>query len=127
MAGLIDVDHFKQINDGWGHLIGDEVLAALGSRLRQAMTQGDAAGRYGGEEFLVVLTGERAAATHMEALCRSLGSLPIPTGAPELVVTVSAGIAMASANETWQSLIARADKALYRAKAEGRDRVVLAP
>lgn len=127
MAGLIDVDYFKQINDGWGHLIGDEVLAGLGSRLRQAMTQGDAAGRYGGEEFLVVLTGERAAATHMEALCRSLNGLPIPTGVPDLVVTVSAGVAMAGANETWQSLIARADKALYRAKAEGRDRVVLAP
>ncbi|MFW7267444.1 diguanylate cyclase domain-containing protein [Gluconacetobacter sp. Hr-1-5] len=126
MAALIDVDHFKQINDGWGHLIGDEVLAGLGGRLRQGMTQGDAAGRYGGEEFLVVLTGESATAAHMEALCRSLSDLPTLVGTPELVVTVSAGIAMAAANETWQSLIARADKALYRAKAEGRNRVVQA-
>ncbi|WP_246375965.1 ligand-binding sensor domain-containing diguanylate cyclase [Gluconacetobacter takamatsuzukensis] len=126
MVGLIDVDHFKQINDGWGHLTGDDVLTEIGRRLRQGMTANDEAGRYGGEEFLVVLTGEGATADRMQALCRSLGGTRTPAGMPELVVTVSAGIATAGENDTWQSLIARADRALYRAKAEGRDRVILA-
>ncbi|MFS3133976.1 diguanylate cyclase domain-containing protein [Gluconacetobacter sacchari] len=127
MAVLIDVDHFKRINDGWGHLTGDEVLVEIGSRLRQGLNVGDAAGRYGGEEFLIVLTGETATASRVQALCRSLGGMPAPVGKPDLVVTVSAGIAMARREETWQSLIARADAALYRAKAEGRNRVIEAP
>ncbi|WP_338029270.1 diguanylate cyclase domain-containing protein [Gluconacetobacter asukensis] len=127
MAGLIDVDHFKQINDRWGHLTGDDVLTEIGSRLRQGLSGGDAAGRYGGEEFLVVLMGESATLPHMQALCHTLGAMPATVGTPDLVVTVSAGIALACANETWQSLIERADKALYRAKAEGRNRVIQAP
>lgn len=124
IVGLIDVDHFKRINDRWGHLTGDDVLADIGSRLRQGLDPGDEAGRYGGEEFLVVLAGKTATTARMRALCRSLSCNPAPIHKPDLAVTVSAGIAVAHAHETWQSLIARADKALYRAKAEGRDRVI---
>ncbi|RDI37641.1 diguanylate cyclase (GGDEF)-like protein [Gluconacetobacter liquefaciens] len=126
-AGLVDVDHFKQINDGWGHLAGDEVLTEIGRILRRELRPEEAAGRYGGEEFLVVLTGQEPAGDRMRTLCRFLNWPLSPDRPSGQHVTVSAGVAEARPGETWQSLIGRADKALYRAKAEGRDRVIEAP
>nr|WP_275943733.1 GGDEF domain-containing protein [Gluconacetobacter tumulisoli] len=122
--GLVDVDHFKQINDHLGHLVGDDVLAEIGRRLQQALAPDEAAGRYGGEEFLIVLQGARDGAARMEVLRQLITGPLVPSCANVLRVTVSVGYAEARAGETWHVLVGRADRALYRAKTGGRNRMV---
>ena len=124
---LIDVDHFKRINDEVGHAAGDAVLCALGARLRGAMRHGEAAYRLGGEEFALLLPGADAglALARMHALRAEIASAPLE-GAPG-PVTLSAGIALLGPQaQTLGELLRRADAAMYRAKAGGRDRVELA-
>jgi len=122
---MIDVDHFKQINDRHGHLVGDAVLRRLGGCLDEACRVGDLAVRFGGEEFLVVLTGADAAAAQLwttrfrEALAATVGDLP--------AITVSVGLAERRPTEPVGGLLERADRALYGAKGAGRDRVLVAP
>jgi len=130
---LIDVDHFKRINDTHGHPAGDAVLTQLVQRLRATMRDYDAIGRWGGEEFLLVLPGLSMAQAQgrgrARALQRCIGAEPfdIGTGTP-LTATCSAGAVgvSASSDESLEALVARADAALYDAKHGGRDRTVIA-
>jgi diguanylate cyclase (GGDEF)-like protein len=129
---LLDLDHFKAINDTFGHEEGDRVLAHFAETLRSILRQEDAAFRYGGEEFVVLLraTGSAAALTAAERLRAALKGLPVELGDPsvEQVITFSAGVAAADDDNAFETatLVTRADAALYRAKRSGRDRVELA-
>ena len=120
---MIDIDHFKHYNDSHGHPAGDEVLRLVGLALKAALRPGDVAARHGGEEFAVLLPGigGALAVKVAERIRRDLEH----TGWPHEPVTVSIGAAQAAQDETPEHLVARADAALYRAKREGRNRVVL--
>ncbi len=126
-VALIDVDHFKVVNDRFGHLAGDEVLRRIGHELAQERRRVDVVGRYGGEEFLIVLpqTSLQGAHVALEALRERIARLDVSDIAHP--VTVSCGIAAAGDGlRTLQALVGAADRALYAAKAGGRNRVVLA-
>jgi diguanylate cyclase (GGDEF)-like protein len=122
---LIDIDWFKRINDGYGHPTGDEVLRTFAITMFANIRSIDKLGRYGGEEFLLVLPdtpGEHAA--HLLDRLRTItAELDWSAFSPGLRVTISAGIATLRENETSDSFLARADGALYAAKARGRDRI----
>lgn len=121
---LLDADHFKRINDRWGHGIGDACLAAIADRLHRRLRTGAVLGRLGGEEFAAFLPAATPDEARVlgESLCR-----PIQVGhaAPGLSLTVSAGMAVAGAGVPFERLMARADHALYQAKAEGRARLAV--
>jgi diguanylate cyclase (GGDEF)-like protein len=121
-ACVVDIDHFKRVNDSHGHAGGDLVLTAVAKALAGVVRSEDLVARLGGEEFLVLLpaTPPIGAAQVAERLRQSVASL---TGLPQ-AVTVSVGVACCHRDESAGELVARADAALYRAKAEGRDRVV---
>ncbi len=123
---LVDVDHFKTINDRFGHLAGDAVLQSLGGRLRLCLTPPETAGRYGGEEFLVILPGRTAATSdRIEALRRHVTGASYALGDGRAhEVTISGGVAWLRPGDNAFSLLARADTSLYMAKAAGRDRLV---
>jgi diguanylate cyclase (GGDEF)-like protein len=126
---MVDIDHFKQINDTHGHVAGDEVLRKLAMELRNHIRHPDVIGRYGGEEFLVVLPHStiKAAAEQAERLCKYVQSLVIPSGENEIRITVSMGLAQYRIHhEDWQSFLSRADAALYQAKNAGRNRWAIA-
>ncbi|APP74088.1 ligand-binding sensor domain-containing diguanylate cyclase [Xanthomonas vesicatoria] len=120
---LIDLDHFKLVNDQHGHLAGDAVLAGVGRRLDTLVRGDDRIGRYGGEELLALLPGLTHEATHrLDALHRGIcGDYPIDGG--WLHVTCSIGVAWFAPGETLEQLLARADTALYSAKRSGRNRI----
>ncbi|WP_336944916.1 diguanylate cyclase [Asaia sp. HN010] len=123
---LFDVDHFKSINDSFGHAIGDEVLAGIGARLIQAKRQEEIIGRHGGEEFLIVVQGEFAEAqARIASLLAGLSDVPFETKVGPLTIGCSAGVARTRADEAWADALERADQALYRAKLEGRGRIVV--
>lgn len=121
---MLDVDHFKRVNDTYGHPIGDDVLRRLASELRDHIRYPDTIGRYGGEEFLIVLPHSTlsAATQQAERLCRHIRSLLIKAGEEVMRITVSIGVAQYKIHkEDWHALLKRADTALYRAKNGGRD------
>jgi diguanylate cyclase (GGDEF) domain len=119
---MIDIDHFKRLNDTWGHLFGDEVLARISGAIRSSIRAVDVAGRYGGEEFLVILPeiGLPGASLVAERIRTAVGSLSF--GKDGLVVTMSCG-AVEYRGDTVRELISRADSLLYLAKERGRNRV----
>ncbi|HDS1084425.1 TPA: GGDEF domain-containing protein [Stenotrophomonas maltophilia] len=126
---LIDVDHFKQINDRWGHLAGDEVLRHFAAVLQHGLQGRDTLlGRYGGEEFVLVLAGS----TQAEAMARAatirtaLQQKPARLATGPVTFTASIGLAMDDGQGELSTLLAAADAALYRAKAAGRDRLACA-
>jgi diguanylate cyclase (GGDEF)-like protein len=124
---MIDIDHFKAINDRLGHPAGDEVLRVVASRLRAAVRPMDAVGRYGGEEFMAVLPGTdiEGAAQASDRICRAVSQAPVHFEPHAIPVTCSIGCAAAAnaSPEDGNALILRADRALYRAKLSGRNRV----
>lgn len=127
---LVDIDHFKQVNDRFGHEIGDCALRQVAQELLAQAREGDVAARWGGEEFLVVMpscsdaTGAGAAAERMRG---AIADRQIDlAGASALVVTISIGVASVPPDGDLASAIARADQAMYRAKSAGRNRVVVA-
>ncbi len=122
---LVDIDFFKTINDTHGHVAGDAVLRTLAGELRDHIRHPDSIGRYGGEEFLVVLPHStvKAATEQAERLCQHVRSLAIQSGKTRITLTVSIGIAQYKIHkEDWQEFLSRADGALYKAKDAGRDR-----
>lgn len=126
-ALMIDIDHFKRVNDSYGHPIGDEVIRAVAQRLRHQTRETDILGRYGGEEFALVFADVGASAAEFaERLRSTVGGDPIRTAAGPVPVTVSIGVATHHTPDTTMAdLLARADAALYRAKRAGRDRIAL--
>ena len=128
---MLDVDHFKRVNDTWGHPAGDQVLQGIGKLLRESCRVYDVPGRYGGEEFCIVLPETQLGGTTIvaERIRRRLESTELPCGDTSIVVTASIGIASFDAPGagemlTPSDLIERADRALYSAKTRGRNRVV---
>lgn len=128
---LCDVDHFKRINDVYGHLVGDEVLQQVAKRLRASLRSYDSVGRYGGEEFLILLTGCDAVHTGIRAdqIREAIASIVFETARGPLSLTMSVGALATSdwsKDMTGSDLLKRADEALYDAKTAGRNRVILA-
>ena len=123
---LLDIDYFKRINDTHGHEAGDVVLKVFAERLTSQLRALDIAARYGGEEFVILMPGSGLAEAELaaERMRRNVANTPFKLAADlELPVTVSIGLAQASSGEAMDSLLRRADAALYEAKTDGRNRV----
>jgi len=125
---LIDLDWFKRINDRFGHPAGDEALRAFAITVFANIRSIDKLGRYGGEEFLLILpeTSDSAASRAVDRLRGIVASLDWSAISQDMSVTMSAGLAMLRSDDTADSILARADKLLYQAKDLGRNRVVSA-
>ena len=126
---LLDVDHFKRVNDTYGHQAGDAVLKALADCLvRNFPRKSDMVARYGGEEFAVVLpdTSPQNAVRLAERTRLAVSQLPIVHGSQTIGITISVGASQLGRQESVQSWIERTDQALYQAKTQGRDRVIAA-
>ena len=127
-VGMCDVDHFKSINDTYGHQTGDDVLRELARVLTGCCRKYDAVGRMGGEEFLLIApmkVGTDLGSRYVR-ICTSVAGTRMATRSGPLSVTVSIGVAVASGEDTVDTLLGAADATLYRAKTAGRNRVVLA-
>jgi len=124
---MVDIDHFKRINDRMGHDAGDSVLASLAGVLTEAVRMPDKVGRYGGEEFLIVLPHTTLAAARQIAarMCKTVSERKFRHKEELIEVTVSLGLTQFRKGEDLAQLLARADKALYEAKRGGRNRVVV--
>lgn len=122
---ILDLDHFKQVNDNHGHDIGDRVLRAVGSCLRDMTRYHDVVARLGGEEFAIVTPNMSADGLQKlaERIRDAIASLIIPTGRGKLRVTTSVGLAIWDGKETAEEFYRRADRQLYEAKRQGRNRV----
>ena len=127
---VIDIDHFKSINDHYGHLTGDSVLATVTSRIVSCLRSADLPCRYGGDEFVVLLpeTGPESAIEVAERIRCAIVNDPVEMEGQNIRVSASIGIATHDAEYTsdWEQLIDEADQALYRAKAEGRNQIAMA-
>ncbi|MFO6420243.1 diguanylate cyclase [Hylemonella sp. W303a] len=124
---MLDLDHFKRVNDTHGHDVGDQILKAFAVRTSKQLRKPDLFARYGGEEFTVLLPGTDAAKAMLiaERVRASIAGMPL-IAEPPVPITVSIGVAQRKPNESTESLLARADAALYAAKQGGRNRVMLA-
>jgi diguanylate cyclase (GGDEF)-like protein len=127
-VALIDLDHFKTINDRFGHPVGDDVLRSFAISVFANIRMIDRLGRYGGEEFLLVVpdTSTDQAIQILDRLRGIVAALDWSAISPELTLTISAGISSVRPNDTPEDVLARADRALYSAKDAGRNRVVAA-
>jgi two-component system, cell cycle response regulator len=126
---MADIDHFKRINDSYGHQIGDAVLKEVAHRLIESVRNYDYVGRYGGEEFLIILTACLPAdlVATSERMRACISEKPVNTEAGSIPVTISIGLATSPVVATGEELVRAADGALYVAKAKGRNRVERAP
>ena len=124
---VLDLDHFKEINDAFGHAVGDMVLRRIAARIRETLRKSDAFGRLGGEEFGILLKGSDAlgGATYAQRLCKEIAQLDIPE-IGERKITLSIGISQMRRLEPRTNWMSRAMSALYTAKREGRNRFYLA-
>lgn len=124
--GILDIDHFKQINDVYGHHAGDIVLKKFACTVQKGLRDTDSIGRYGGEEFMMMMpeTSLDQAELALQRICSVIAGLKINVGAAEIQITVSAGVAQHMQSESQHDMFSRVDKALYRAKQSGRNRVV---
>jgi len=127
-VAVVDLDHFKRVNDLYGHRMGDEVLRRFAALLQTELRQADRVGRWGGEEFVILMPHVDLAQAHMalERIRKRLADLPMSEHEP-LRVTVSGGVAAWSHGLTMEPWLEQADQALYQAKARGRNRIVAAP
>ena len=125
-AILLDIDHFKQVNDEFGHLCGDQALRAVAQCAEQTIRDSDMLFRYGGEEFLILLSGTDLEGARMlaERIRQNIGVLN-PHPEKQMHLTASLGVTCLKQDDTVTSLLSRVDNALYRAKQEGRDRVTI--
>jgi len=125
---LLDIDNFKRLNDTMGHQAGDQALVHLSQVIKEALRPSDAVARYGGEEFIIVLPGiglEEATAT-VERLQRELTKKFFLHANDRVLITFSAGVALRSPQEPQEDVIGRADRAMYKAKHTGKNRVIVA-
>jgi two-component system cell cycle response regulator len=124
---MIDIDHFKRVNDNFGHQCGDMIIREIGARLSKSLRKYDYAGRYGGEEFYVLFpnTSSETARLIAERFRREMEESSFVFGSETMYVTVSVGIAQYNPGETPDKWISRADAAMYRAKQRGRNQVVV--
>lgn len=127
-VAMIDADRFKNVNDTHGHSFGDVVLSKLAERFMECLRPSDLLYRYGGEEFMVLLpdTSKEQAQTVLERLRLRACTTPISKGESSVIQSVSAGISELAAEESPLAAIANADQALYRAKSQGRNQIVVA-
>ncbi|MBU4215370.1 MAG: diguanylate cyclase [Actinobacteria bacterium] len=125
VAAMVDIDHFKVVNDTFGHPAGDRVLARVAAQVQRRARLRDAQVRFGGEEFLLLMVGETfdGALLRMEDLRRACAGIRVPTRGTEISVTVSIGVCALTEDLDAEGLLHGADVALYRAKDEGRNRV----
>ena len=124
---MIDLDYFKQVNDDYGHLVGDSVLRDAAGRITDILRSYDVLGRYGGEEFLIILPNTTAEEVSIitERAMSSISSKPIQVGELSISITASFGATWGDAvKENLDSVIRRADELLYEAKNSGRNRVI---
>lgn len=128
LLAVLDVDLFKRINDGYGHLAGDKVLKIIANELQRRLRKTDFIARFGGEEFVVLLgaTPVAGAVTLIEQLRAAVAACPFHFKGERVVVTLSAGLAAFAPGEDADTVFERADQALYRAKRAGRDRLEVA-
>jgi diguanylate cyclase (GGDEF)-like protein len=127
---MLDIDHFKRVNDSHGHAAGDQVLAAFARVCRRAMRASDYFGRIGGEEFVCVMpaTDLADAVACAERIRMAVAAMSVPTTAGPLHITTSIGVAALDRRHgDWPALLGAADAALYGAKTSGRNRTVAAP
>ncbi|MGE4280914.1 MAG: GGDEF domain-containing protein, partial [Magnetospirillum sp.] len=125
-AIMLDVDHFKKVNDTWGHSIGDEVLKAVTQSMLGQLREVDVLGRMGGEEFAVLLpqTGLEGACQLAERLRNAVAAIRLPLAEGVLKTSISLGVACRGGGDThFDHVLGRADRAMYRAKDCGRDRI----
>lgn len=123
---LLDLDHFKSINDRWGHDAGDAALKLVAKTLMAVGRAGDISCRWGGEEFLILLpnTGEAAAAAFAERMRVAIEASTLESAGQPIPLRATLGVSEAGLAESWESIVQRADEALYAGKAAGRNRVV---
>jgi len=127
---LMDIDHFKNVNDHYGHLTGDDVLEKIGTELERNLRDADIAGRYGGEEFIIVLpkTELSSAVNVAERVRTTIEATKMKDNNGDIFgVTASQGVSSYESGEDEYSLISRADSALYKAKENGRNRIETSP
>jgi diguanylate cyclase (GGDEF)-like protein len=128
LAGImIDIDHFKRVNDNYGHQCGDLVIREIGAKLTKSLRKYDYAGRYGGEEFYVIFSNTTAdiAESISERFRSDMEGIKFECGEEHFGVTVSIGVAQFSPRESPDRWINRADGAMYQAKQRGRNQVVV--
>ena len=126
---MADLDHFKAINDGHGHLVGDKVLREVAARIKAALREFDVVGRFGGEEFVILLenTSQHTAEQIAERIRQRIASQPIQVAGQSLQMTVSQGLAVRRDGDDAHALLQRADAAMYQAKQRGRNCVAQEP
>jgi len=125
---MLDLDHFKQVNDTYGHPVGDQVLQEFAARCKRSVREVDLVGRYGGEELIILLpeTDRPTSLQVAERLRASIAATPIKAGDKEIALTVSIGVATKDENtQQLETVIARADQAMYIAKHRGRNCVAI--
>ena len=124
---LLDIDHFKNVNDSYGHLAGDEVIREIGRRMLEHLRKDDYAGRYGGEEFFIILpeSDSQSAAASAERIREGFADTPFTHGELSMNVTASFGVAERRKGELGEDWIERCDRAMYRAKQLGRNQVCI--
>lgn len=122
---MLDIDHFKRINDQYGHVAGDRILRATAALIHEQKRESDYLARYGGEEFVIILPGAdiTQATLAAEKIRKRLAGARMNYEGQAIIVTISGGIAAIKAGDTAEAIIARADAALYRAKENGRNRI----
>ena len=125
-AAMLDLDHFKAINDTYGHSVGDFVLKETAHRMSNVLRKYDGVGRLGGEEFLLLLPSTKPSKVHnvLERVRRTIAEIPFETECGAITVTASIGFSLLHPQDSVESLVGRADEALYAAKRAGRNRIV---